>query len=790
MQGNSDDEGDDGELILNITSLNEVLMTDTVCLGGQNILCEIDSGSPVSVISERMYRSKFCDVNLSPPTKKLLTYTSTKMEVMGFMLLNIEYLSHSAKLPVYVIRNGGPPLLGRDFMRAFNLRLVSTLTHPELSVHSINSTHENLTKLFPKVFSDDLGCFNKFEINLTLKPDARPVFFKSRPVPFALRDKVDAELDRLVSLGILKPVTYSEYASPIVPVLKRDGSVRICADYSVTINKQLLVEKYPLPTSQELFSKLHGGVIFSKLDLSMAYNQLKIHESSQNITCINTPRGLFNYTRLIFGLSSAPAIFQRVIEQIVGDIEGVLCFQDDVLATGNFQEHSSRLKEVLRRLEEAGLTLRKDKCSFFQKEVSYLGFVIDKNGIRKNPQKVEAILKAPVPQNASELQSFLGLLNYYRAFIHDAASILNPLHKLLQKGVKWHWTSEQNSAFNRIKKGLASDSTLAHFDNNAKLILTVDASPVGLGAILSQIGANGIEQPVSYASRSLNPAEKKYSQIQKEATAIIYGVRKFHQYLYGRSEPFILRTDHKPLTVIFGKNRGIPDVTANRLQRYAIFLSAYNYSIEFINSASNTADFLSRAIPVSSKGRRRASATCSDLRDEVAAYVNFAVEVCLPVTKRDLEVETARDVVLSKVAKYVLKGWPRKTCDPDIKPYFLCRTQISCENGILLRGHKVIIPLKLREKIMNELHSSHFGIVKMKSEARARVWFPGIDAALERLAGACHICAQLRPSPPRAQLAPWPHPSAAFHRIHIDFLGPISNKMFLVIVYSPPHRFR
>lgn len=434
-QGNADDEedDDDGELLLNINCANEVPLAETVSLEGQSIKCEIDSGSPVSVISESLYKSKFSEVPLSTPTKSLLTYTSTKMVVIGCMALSITYLGHTNKLTVYVIRDGGPPLLGRDFMRAFNLRLVSTFGYCN-NMTDADSVMQSLTNAYPKVFSEELGCFNKFEIQLPLKPDAKPVFFKSRPVPFAIRDKVNNELDRLVTLGILKPVSYSEYASPIVPVLKRDGSIRICADYSVTINKQLLVEKYPLPTAQVLFTKLHGGEEFSKLDLSMAYNQLKIHENSQNITCINTPRGLLNYSRLIFGLASAASIFQRVIESIVGNMEGVLVFQDDVCITGiNRIEHMKRLKEVLRRLQEAGLTLRKDKCVFFQSEISYLGYIIDKNGIRKNPVKVNAIMQAAAPKNVSELQSFLGLINYYRNFTPNAFSILSPLHELLKK---------------------------------------------------------------------------------------------------------------------------------------------------------------------------------------------------------------------------------------------------------------------------------------------------------------------------------------------------------------------
>jgi hypothetical protein len=189
-------------------------------------------------------------------------------------------------------------------------RVIHTLYTKELGVGDDNSKFlSKLNSRFPKVFSGKLGAFNKYTVDLHLKPDAKPIFFKARPVPYALKEKIDKELDRLLSLGVLKPVEHSEFASPIVPVLKKDGSIRLCADYSVTINKQLIVDQYPLPTVNDLLAKLHGGIQFSKIDLSMAYNQFILSESSQALTCINTHRGLFKFTRLVFGLSSAPAIF-------------------------------------------------------------------------------------------------------------------------------------------------------------------------------------------------------------------------------------------------------------------------------------------------------------------------------------------------------------------------------------------------------------------------------------------------------------------------------------------------
>lgn len=778
------ENGDDGECF-NIRTFHGEPMMLSVSVQGVHLRFQIDSGSAVTAISSQTYKRYFQHAPLSPCNKRLLSYNGNIINCVGIALLPFVYAGKSHKINVYVIDDGGPPLLGRDFISLFKLGMA-----PMYYCESLSNVADQLQEKYSNVFSEELGTFNKYKVKLNLKKDAKPVFFKPRPVAFALRDKVSSELDRLVRVGILKPVEHSEYASPIVPVLKRDGSIRLCADYSVTINKQLLVDQYPLPTAQELFSKLHGGQQFSKLDLSQAYAQCVLDEESQKMTCINTHKGLFMYTRLVFGLASAPAIFQRVMESVLSGIEGVLCMMDDVLVTGPCTSvHLSRLHEVLRRLQDAGLTLQKTKCEFFKDEVEYLGFKINKDGLKKSPQKVNAILKTPVPKDVNKLQSFLGLINYYRNFIPAASSILSPLYNLLRKNVKWSWNSEHDVAFRTVKNILVSDQVLAHFDPDAKIILTVDASSSGLGAVLSQIDGNGFERPVSFASRTLNAAERRYSQIQKEATAIIFGVRRFHQYLYGRSTPFILRTDHKPLITIFGPNRGIPEISANRLQRYAIFLSAYNYIIEYIRSADNSADYLSRASGSDDEsagcGARVSGQEASELArfiEDRASYINFVIDDTLPVTLDELRHETNIDKKLTVVSNFILNGWPKKVTHPNICPYFLCKNQLSLENGVIMRGHKIIIPEKLQNRILTELHKSHLGIVKCKAEARSRFWFPGIDKAIEVMIGSCEICSQLRPSPARAPLASWPHPPQPFYRVHVDFLGPINNQLYLVIV--------
>ena len=461
--GDIDDDG--RHTCCNIRTFHGEPMRESVCVNGIKLTFEIDTGSPVTVISEQMFLKHFGKITLEASDVILHSYNGDKLHIVGKINLLFTYNDKSFTINVYVVRNGGPPLLGRDFFSRFNLQICS--------LNNCNDFLSGCSSKYPQLFGNKLGCFKDVKVDLALKPDAKPIFFKARPLPFALRMSVEKELNRLIDLGVLVPVKYAEYASPVVPVLKRDGSIRLCADYSVTINKQLLVDKYPLPRYDELFTKLHGGRYFSKLDLSHAYNQLCLNEKSQMLTCINTHKGLYKFTRLVFGLASAPAIFQRNMEALLSGLEGTLLFLDDILVCGVDKEQMmSRLNVVFRRLQEAGLVLNIEKCTFFQESVSYLGLFIDRNGLHKSPEKVKAIVQSRVPSNVSELKSFLGMVNYYRNFIRNASSILSPLHNLLQKHEPWSWTKKHDEAVSIIKRELVSETTLAHFNPEALLIVT------------------------------------------------------------------------------------------------------------------------------------------------------------------------------------------------------------------------------------------------------------------------------------------------------------------------------
>ena len=421
----------------------------------------------------------------------------------------------------------------------------------------------------------------------------RAIHVKSYRIPQAHYEEVDKQIQQMLEDGIVVPSS-SPWNFPILVVPKKiDASgkrkFRICVDFR-KLNDVTIGDSYPLPNIQDILDKLGRSRYFSALDCASGYHQIPIAENDRKKTAFSTSSGHFEYTRMPFGLKSAPATFQRLMNNVLSGLLGLkaLVYLDDILIFGEtMSEHNAKLREVLERIREYNVKLQPDKCEFMKTELAYLGHIVTPDGVKPDPSKTEAVVRFPAPTTPTEIKSFLGLAGYYRRFIPNFSLIAKPLTELSKKDVAFKWIEKEEEAFQTLKFHLINPPLLQYPYFTKPFILTTDASQHAIGCILSQ-GKVGQDLPISYASRTLNSAERNYSVVEKELLAIVWGCKHFRPYLLGHQ--FTIVTDHKPLTWIFS----VKD-PSSRLLRWRLLLEEYQYDVQYKAGVRNTnADALSR----------------------------------------------------------------------------------------------------------------------------------------------------------------------------------------------------
>lgn len=750
----------------NISNSSVVPYRISLKVGSTLVPFEIDTGACKSVISLLRFK-RVLNLPLKPVKYKLNVISGHDIKAVGECSVNVEHGGgmYSLVLTVVDSSNDFVPLLGRNWLNVLFPNWQSSFAVNQVEVN--NSLISEYKQKYPNVFDPNLCTpIREFEVKFAVKEGIVPVVKKAYSMAYALQPKVEQKLKQMVAVGILKPVTHSEWASPIVVVPKKDGDVRICSDFRLTVNKVLNVDQYPLPRPDDIFADLAGGVIFSVLDLSGAYQQLRVHPDFQKFLTINTHIGLFQFTRLTYGISSAPAIFQSVMDQILGGIAGVKCYLDDILISSKTMEEAKKvLREVLERLNKFNVKVKVAKCKFFKQEVEYLGHRIDHEGIHPSKEKIRAIKQAPEPENLTQLRAYLGLLNYYAKFVPMLSSQLKPLYDLLKSNVEFRFDEKCRKAFDLSKRLISENKVLVHYDPSKEIVIVCDASSYGVGGVLCH-RVDGRERPVMFVSGTLSKAEQNYSQLEREALAIIFCVKKFHKYIYGRS--FTLVSDHQPLRVIFNPNRNISVMSASRIIRWNVILSAYDYQIEYRKGKQlYEADMLSR-LPLQEP-------------TEVDSSVNsFRMTNELPLSFQDIAKATGKDSVLVRVKEYVRTGWPDRVSGEELKPYYTKRNELSLEEGCIMLGCKVVIPAALRKSILELLHEDHVGIVRTKMMARSVCWWPGLQSDIEVLVNSCHVC-QVSQNNYEKCLVSWPKTENLFQRVHVDFFHLNGNTCLLLV---------
>ncbi|CAH8653056.1 unnamed protein product [Schistosoma rodhaini] len=686
------------------------------------------------------------NVVVKPTEVSILGITGHRLPIRGCCKLLIRDDNSSYVPCEFLVSETGLSILGLKNLKRLKVEL------------SLLVSTENSDALLKDLIAVCAKCSGGMKIQpIKLQVQGDPVFLKRRIIPYGLREAVHKSLNDLCAKGIIEPVQSSAWGTPIVTPLKSDGKTpRICGDYRLTLNSRLLKQTCTTMEAEDILNRLHGSKVFSKVDLKDAYLQIPLDQSSSILTTINTPFGLFKYNFLPFGLSCSPAIFQEVMNKIVSDIEGVEVYQDDLIVHGADKVvHDQRLIALLRRLIEKNITVNPNKCSFSVSSFECLGYLVDGNGFRPDMKRLAPLTNAPSPKNITELRSLVGALQYYSRFIPNFSCRANCLFNILTSN-SFKWGEEQESCLRSLLKFLQSDAVLRTYSPSVHSVLITDASPVGIGAVLEQEG-----RPVICVSRKLSVAEQGYSQTQREALAVFWAVKRLHKYLFGKK--FTIVTDHEALKFIYHPDKSLARSSAAMVQRWSIALSAYDYTIQHRSAKQiQHVDYISR----------------QPLQDRPVNTSDCLLVQPLPVRRPDLIRETRR--YFGCILSAIRKGW-NANLKRRFPVYYSKRDELSTTpDGILCLNDRVVIPPSLRKPVLDDLHSGHLGVEKMKSLARLTCWWPEINADICRTANNCEKCHKLKSLP--SKWTPWPVSSEAWQRIHADYCGPFLGKYYALVI--------
>ena len=690
-----------------------------------SVIFQLDTGASANLIPKR-YVPK---AKLTPIKSALRTWDGTVVTPSGAIVLPVinPRNGNMYRVRFIVVNEELTPLLSYKTAESMNLLKVKEENFERVLSVSL----ESHASKYHEVFSDTLGKLPGVH-TLRIDPSVAPKIMPTRRIPISLREPLKTELDRLSALGVLEPVAEpTPWISQLVIARKKNGAIRICIDPK-ELNKAILRERYVLPVLDDTLHELGQSRYFSQADLKSGYWHIELDKESSWLTTFQTCFGRYRWLRLPFGLSASSEIFQRELVQALDGLPGVICIADDVVIHGQtLEEHDKHLAEFLQRCQQVGIRLNKQKMKVAVQEITFMGHKISSEGLQSDPEKVKAIQNLSPPENIHELRRFLGMINFLGKFIPHLSDELQPLQNLLKADVMWNWSSNQNECFHKMKQLVTSTPTLQFYNPDKPLTIENDASEYGIGSAMYQEG-----KPIAFASRTLTPAERKYAQIEKEMLAIVYGLRKFHHFTYGRDVTVI--TDHKPLVAI--SNKPLSNAP-KRLQNMLLKAHDYKFTLEYRPGHTiPVADTLSRAPMDCMEGEEEVTVNNLDM-------INVSDKRLDEIRNR-----TKSDPILCTLMNVIIRGWPesKEQVPVEIRNYFHIRDEMTAQNGIILRGSRIVIPSSMQREIKDKLHAGHFGINSCLRRARDLVYWPGMSSEIRTFIDLFHMCTSTRQAGTRA----------------------------------------
>jgi hypothetical protein len=527
-----------------------------------------------------------------------------------------------------------------------------------------------------------------------------------------------------------------------------------------------------------IFNRMQGAKVFSFLDATQGFHHVVLDEESSLLTTFNTPFGRYKWLRMPFGISSASEVFHRKMVECLHGIDGVEVFIDDIAVWGrNEEEHDHRLQQVLERCKKKGIHLNRKKCRINVREAKYLGHILSHEGLKADPEKIQAISEMPIPKSKEDIHCLLGMVNYLSKFIPNCASKTNSLRQLLRKDQPFEWGAEQQAAFQELIRDLSSSPTLALYDPTKPLVMSVDASQNGLGACLWQE-----DHPIAYASCSLTRTQQKYAQIEKEMLAIVFGCRRFYQFIWGRSCTIV--TDHKPLESIACKSYS--NVSPRLLK---MLLKIQHFDLKVVYKPG-------KEIPVADNLSRN-YLTSTSVGEELEASLEAQVlqlQESFSMAESSwnaYQQATAKDEELQEVIKCVEEGWPKNKKDlhsVSLGKYWSVREDLYVHGNIVFRGRRIVVPKELRKSLLTNMHLDHGGISKTMAKAREAVYWPGMNEDITRTVENCYACQVTSRKNQSEPMMPGKLPDYPFQVIGLDYFEE-NGAQYIVIVDAYSHWF-
>ncbi|CAC5362482.1 unnamed protein product [Mytilus coruscus] len=704
---------------------------------------------------ETVPHTKLSNVKLSKIYTSLTSYSGDKLKVVGKCSLHLK----DKNCEFFVTDTNQSPLLG--FKASHELGLIHVIMTVQTDV-------DDPAKSFPKVFTG-LGCLEK-PYHIKIDSSVNPVINPPRKIPAALREKLKGTLKEMEDKEVIRKVDEpTDWVNSLVVVEKpKTGKLRICLD-TRNLNKAIKREHFALPTIEDITTRLTGAKYLSKLDYNNGYWQLRMDKESQLLTTFNSPFGRYCFLRMPFGIKSAQEVFQKRVSQLFENLKGVETDIDDILVWGTTRkEHDDRLRSVLNRCQEVGLTLNAEKCKFRVKEVTYIGHTLSADGVRPDQEKIRAIKEMPAPTDKKGVQRLLGTINYLAKFVPNMSAVTEPIRKLLKEEHEFIWTHEQQQAFEKLKDIITKNPVLSFCDVSKPVTVSCDASQCGLGAMLIQDN-----KPVAYASRSLTDAESRYGNIERELLGVLFGLERFNDYTYGKH--INVESDHKPLEMIVRKSLGC---APPRLQR--MLLRLQKFSLKYIPGKDLIVpDMLSRA-PIKIY-------TNNEVENDIECFVNMVIRYT-SMSDRNLEQiteETSNDDTLQILTRLIIDGWPdeKNEVPKEVFEYWNFRDELSNVNGIILKGEKIIIPTSMRKNMLNKLHEGHLGIEKTRKLARDSIFWQGINAQITDFISKCSVCLESRRSNTKEPMAESETPELPWMTVGTDIFYWNNNNYLIIVDY-------